>query len=592
MKKKGSALVTILIACTALIILSTAVSVGVVNTAKLNKRYSDDIDLELAAKSGLNIFKEELLSDIKSVSNSKDLPNAEVESDSGINSFDNITILKEIQKDTIQNEGSVTGYRYTVISTAKYNSIQNSISKTESQVITVNLKKDVSNGGNNEAGGDIGDIIIEPVNFINISGKIEVANSNQKDEELIKKISVGDELRLKGQLVDVEKSDELKNLNLSLNNSAIEDSININIDTSIPFDIDSITNKDNIDRIKNTNNIDIQNETVKFEGNIDIAHDLVMNLKDSVVYINGILNGYSNSNITINLQNSILVFSEGIYTSDKLNININNNSLLYTKKLSSLKELNIKMDNSKIIVKSDVIESRGDKTEIYLENNSVIYSENKIFGHTGIYVTMKNSNVVVNEIDSNNGDVVFNIENESVFYCKNQLKGNKEVSINVDNSKLVIEESNMECTSGRISLNNKNKSDIFIGRRVYSPLGVDINLNNSNIIIGFKIQTLYDEALSNSAIQINSLNGTCIINGTVTSGGGIKSELENSAIICIGKFNIHGGLSKLVNLDKSYMLILGNIDRTYVANLELQSNSNSVTPDNINVINNINKYLQ
>lgn len=596
MKKRGSALVSVLIACTVLIILSTAVSVGVMNTTKLNKRYSDDIDLELAAKSGLNIFKEELLSDIESVRNSSDLPNALEESDSGINSFDNITILKEIQKDNIENEGTITGYKYTVISTAKYKSIENSMSKTVSQVINVNLKKGESNGDNNEDNdedeSDIGNIIIEPVNFINIKNTIEISNSSQNNEELIKQISVGGEVILKGQKVDVEKNDSLKNLNLSLNASAIEDSININVDTSIPFDINSIAQKDDINRIKNTTSLDIQNETVKFEGNIDIAHDLVINLKDSVVFIDGFLNGYSNSNITLNLENSILVISGGIYTSDELNINMSNNGSLYTKNISSGKDLNIEMNSGKIIVTNGVIESRSETIQINLENESVIYSSDKIFGKQGIYGTMSNSIVDVNEVDSNNGSIVLNIENESVFYCKKQLKGSKEVSIDIDNSKLIIEESDMRCTSGKLSLNIKNKSNVFVGKTVYSPVKININLNNSNIILGFKSQYLSEEILANGEIQLNSLNGTYIINGSISASGGIKSELTNSAIICIGRLNLYGGLSKIVNLDKSYVLILGNLDKAYIANLELQSNSKSFTPDNKNVINTINKYLQ
>lgn len=595
MKKRGSALVTVLIACTTLIILATAVSVGVVNTAKLNKKYSEDIDLELAAKSGLNIFKEELLSDIEKVKNSSDLPGAVEETDSGINSFDNITIIKEIKKENIENEGTITGYKYTIISTAKYKSIENSISKKVSQVINVNLKNNESNSGENEEEGDIGDIVIEPVNFINFSGKIEIANTNQKDEDLIKKISTGDEFRLKGQLVDAEKNDKLKNLNVSLNTSIIEDNIksNANVDTSIPIDINSIEKKDSIDRIKNNTNTEINNETVKFEGNIDFANDLSIKLKDSIVFINGKLNGYSNSNITLNLENSILVISEGVYTSDKLNINLSNDSTLYIKNLSAGKDLSIKMNSGKIIAKNDVIESRNGKAQIELENNSIIYSENRLFGQNGIYITMNNSSILVKDIDSNNGELVSNIENESIIYCKNQLKSNKAVTINTDNSNLFVEESNLESTGEKINISIKNKSNIFVGKKIYSPKANSINIDNSNIIIGFKLQNLYDEALtSNNEINIKSLNGTCIINGKLTVANGIKAELENSAIICMGEFNIHSGLSKLVNLDKSYVLILGKIDKSYITNLELESKTNSITPDSKNVINTLNEYLK
>lgn len=61
MRKKGSALTIVLVMMTALLILGTAVSTAVVNTARFNKKYSDNIDLELAAKSGLNILIEDFI---------------------------------------------------------------------------------------------------------------------------------------------------------------------------------------------------------------------------------------------------------------------------------------------------------------------------------------------------------------------------------------------------------------------------------------------------------------------------------------------------------------------------------------------------
>ena len=54
MKRRGSALVSVLIASSLLLGIGTIVSATVVNTTKLNQRYSENIDLELAAKSALN----------------------------------------------------------------------------------------------------------------------------------------------------------------------------------------------------------------------------------------------------------------------------------------------------------------------------------------------------------------------------------------------------------------------------------------------------------------------------------------------------------------------------------------------------------
>ena len=54
MKRRGSALVSVLIASSLLLGVGTVVSATVINTTKLNQRYSENIDLELAAKSSLN----------------------------------------------------------------------------------------------------------------------------------------------------------------------------------------------------------------------------------------------------------------------------------------------------------------------------------------------------------------------------------------------------------------------------------------------------------------------------------------------------------------------------------------------------------
>ena len=77
MKKRGSVLTTVLIVSTILLILGTAISAAVINTTKLNKKYSDNIDLELAAKSGLNIIKDDFISrvnkkEIKTLNNIKE----------------------------------------------------------------------------------------------------------------------------------------------------------------------------------------------------------------------------------------------------------------------------------------------------------------------------------------------------------------------------------------------------------------------------------------------------------------------------------------------------------------------------------------
>ena len=61
MKKRGATLVIVLVVTAALLIIGTAVSGSVINTMKLNANYSANVDLELAAKSGLSILKNNLI---------------------------------------------------------------------------------------------------------------------------------------------------------------------------------------------------------------------------------------------------------------------------------------------------------------------------------------------------------------------------------------------------------------------------------------------------------------------------------------------------------------------------------------------------
>ena len=75
MKKRGATLVIVLVVTAALLIIGTAVSGSVINTMKLNANYSANVDLELAAKSGLSILKDNLIKELSSVNKIENLPN-------------------------------------------------------------------------------------------------------------------------------------------------------------------------------------------------------------------------------------------------------------------------------------------------------------------------------------------------------------------------------------------------------------------------------------------------------------------------------------------------------------------------------------
>lgn len=606
MKKRGSILVNVLIACSLLMLLGSAISIGVINTIKLNQKYSDVIDLELAAKSGLNIFKEELLSEIKSKENSKDLPSGTEEIHSGIDSFDNITITKEIKKEEITVEGTLTGYKYTIISTAKYKAAENAeestLTKTASQVINVNLKNNESSdgeGGNNGTGeGDIGDIEIEPVNFINVTYKINIQNSknNLKEdkENIASQVSVGEGITFGWGFSDndkvmVEPNEDLKILNISLNNSAIEDSIKVdtNVDTNSPN-----MGSSDINKYLNNGKIYINNENIRFDS-INFQGDLVITLNNSKLVVAGDI--YASGNITIIMNGNSEIYTNKIQAANALNIEMNNgkivvtgndgilsdnsdiyldienNSTLYAKKIQAAKKLNIVMDNyGEIIVEGDIY-SNSSTIDLTIENNSKLYTK-KIQAANALNIVINNYGKIIIEGDiySNNSTIVLTIKNNSILYSKNKVQSN-----------------------GELKLTIKGKSNVFIGMNIYSPKGIGIDLDNSNIILGFNLDkyNLSQEILGNSLIELKSISGVCIINGSIGASGGIVSELENSAMICTGKLTIHGGISRFINNGNSFILISGRFMESYISKLEIESNKNTIIPTDKNVINTINKYL-
>ena len=118
MKKKGSSLMITMVLLLSLIIIGLAVSSAVINTLKYNKKHSEYIDLELAAKSGLNIFREELLSSINDSNGVSDLPLSFSKMKSNIDDFEGISIYKEITRDEIEENNKLVRYDYTIISTA------------------------------------------------------------------------------------------------------------------------------------------------------------------------------------------------------------------------------------------------------------------------------------------------------------------------------------------------------------------------------------------------------------------------------------------------------------------------------------------
>lgn len=160
MKKKGSALTTALIVITALLILGTAIATAVVNTTKFNAKYSENIDLELAAKSGLNITRDEVINEINRIDKQSDISSTEREK--RLKAIATNILLDENQQvsdyesiPTLEEEGITVGrqinliieenaYKYILVSKA---TDKNNIYKEEKQIINVAIKADEDLGG-------------------------------------------------------------------------------------------------------------------------------------------------------------------------------------------------------------------------------------------------------------------------------------------------------------------------------------------------------------------------------------------------------------------------------------------------------------
>lgn len=251
MKKRGAALVTVLVIFTALIIIGTSISSAVINTTKLNKRYSDNIDLELATKSALNFIKDDFISrvnnkEIKTLDNVKIYIGKVNSFSSNFSSNFNTTSeeFKNIEsffKEYLNNnilldiKLSVDGSNKLEIQTSAKNKNNENLKKEQSQIIALNFNS--SNTGSGESGsgdsslnGDLSGIINENVALI-IANRNSVKALNHVNNGII--------------IVDEKKKYDNYNNSSSFHNN--EKSITGNINISIPqFGIESSTNTSNI----------------------------------------------------------------------------------------------------------------------------------------------------------------------------------------------------------------------------------------------------------------------------------------------------------------------------------------------------------
>lgn len=408
MKKRGSSLASVLIASSLLLGLGTAVSATVVNTTKLNERYSDNIDLELAAKSALSYGIDYLTNNYRTI-------NDEGFKQEGILVDDQTNITKSI-------EISKSGDEFTIIGRARLNG-NSEISAEESTVIKISNentdpKPDPTPDPNpnpdptpdpepdpnpdepNDSESADGTLVFDKL--FNIGRNINsFGNNNQNAIEYFQYSGTCDlggnnnKYDSDGNKVLPQRNEELANINLSINTNEILEYI-------------SKYSNENI-KTHNNESITANNTTIKYDQ---------LNGNNTNIYLNSSKVLFSNGG---NSQNSNSI--EVIGDSD------NNSELIFGGNITFNSGMNIKnIDNSKIIVNGDLNVWNG-AFKIENSSNSVfVINGNLKNSGSGIDINLKNSVLIVaGDIEPQNNFKV-TLENSAII-CLGNLKLNTQINI-------------------------------------------------------------------------------------------------------------------------------------------------------------------
>lgn len=400
MKKKGTALATVLIIATALLIIGTAVSAAVINTTKFNVRYSDDIDLELAAKSGLNIAREDLINKINLTEDSVNLPTSVPESKIDFD-FDNINVTTEIIRDPEIYQQGVNVYKYKIISRAE--------GKKEEQIITVNIE--------NINGEDGIEPSLELKKYISIGGNVNIGTTNGNSTYTANLAYGGDSCITTNNSsgYNPENDTKLKELKMTINKDEVNN-INKIFNSISPVgnsgDNIEIINKDVIkyEKLSGSNiNINIDNSNVMFESGGEISNDnRISALKNSTLVFNG--NFVVDKLIIDKMNSSIMIVNGDLVVRNGIKINsFSNNIILVTGNLDigATSGYSIYLDNSILIVAGNI--NIGNTFDLAMGNSALVTMGDLNLGSKGFNGSSHNSFILANgNLNLTNGDLVYN----------------------------------------------------------------------------------------------------------------------------------------------------------------------------------------
>ena len=584
MKKKGSSLMITMVLLLSLIIIGLAVSSSVINTLKYNKKHSEYIDLELAAKSGLNIFREELLSSINDSNGVSDLPVSFPKMKSSIDDFEGISIYKEIIRNEIEENNKLVRYDYTIISTAIDE--ESGAKKEQKQVISVNINSD---------SGVIEDVEISPEGVLNIKGNIEWQNNTY---EFLKYTSYGGKLTnsSKGQL-----GDYLMNNNINRSEQAG------NIDFSIVNDIDNKIDIGNFENIQKTtksfsglkevtlqylidNNGNSINEDIILRGDLDLSQNYIqqynLNLNGGTLVVEG--NFVASGSLNVNLINSSnLVIYGDLKISQNGDIRINNSSFIDIKKnlIVNNGSLYSEVKEDSVLNIGESIKSKSNGINLVLEDSKL--DVNSYIESNGLNIKMNNSKLITRtggikgtpikiEMNNSNLDIYSNIEAQS-----------QGVDININNSKLIIRNDGISSPTNPLNLYGSNNKILVNGDLIGN--GINITIDKESKLVAGKLKS------ESNYVNLKLYNSQCLFNDGINAN---SSELfnDNSDVIFLGdsniksfnNYNVNGivifggtydGHTVTINLDNSMVFILSAIN----------SDINGMYLENLLTVNNVNR---
>lgn len=440
MKKRGAALAIVLIVGSVLLILCTAISSAVINTTKLNKRYSENIDLELAAKSGLNLVKEDFITrvnkkEIKTLDNIKEyiekINNISDEFSANIKSsgfqeiknFFNEYLNEDIILDiNLQIKDS---NKLEIQSVAEDKSHKNT-NKEETQILVFNFNDSTVDEGNKPGSGESGgdnsgndsgstEGVLAFDKLFNIGNNINsFGNNNQNSMDYFQYGNTCNIGQNNGQVYP-EKNQEISKVNVSINVSKVLEKISEYKDVELlqHLNHESISTTNQILKYKELNG---NNTDVKLQGS-------------KILFANG---GYAQNSNSIELlanenkEGSELIFGGNTTFNTGMNIN--------------------KAENSTFIVNGN-LSVNGGPFKIAESNNSVfIINGDLIQSGSGIDVKLKNSIFIVAGGIAPQNNFNLTLEN-SAFICLGDMNLNTDINV-ISNGKSFIYGKNFGCNSG------------------------------------------------------------------------------------------------------------------------------------------------